>query len=492
MKNGLPSVSPCSACDERRLGGRRAERARPARRPPARRRPLELRRAASIPSRRRSPISSCSGWPGSSSRLAVGAEEQRAPRLRRAHEVAQQLQRRAVGPVQVVEHEHAAARRAPISPSSAATASKKRKRCASGLAVGGAVVGGRRPELRQQDRELGGARAEPLAQRVQRRAGRPAAQHLDHRLVGVERLLVEAPVEHDARRRRARARPSSAASRVLPMPGVAGQQDERALAADRLVPAAPRAARARAAPDERVAVERGGQRRRPAATAGTASTAAARARAGGALAAQQRARGRPSRPARASCRARRAAAGAAPRTRAAPRPGCRPPRGPPSAAGARTRGTAPRRSRRARPARRRRARARPGAGRPRPAPRARAARRSSSSRRCSAHPGAVAVGQEGLQVDGERVARRAAAPRPVAGLDRRLGLRGGRRRGLDVDATAPGGTQPQLAAAGQHAVAERAAQLRQQRAERASRPRPAAPRATARRSARRAGSRGRG
>ena len=38
--------------------------------------------------------------------LAVGADEQRPPRRGRAHEVAQQLQRRPVGPVQVVEHEH--------------------------------------------------------------------------------------------------------------------------------------------------------------------------------------------------------------------------------------------------------------------------------------------------------------------------------------------------------------------------------------------------
>ena len=38
--------------------------------------------------------------------VAVGAEQEDAARLRRADEVPQQLQRRAVGPVEVVEHEH--------------------------------------------------------------------------------------------------------------------------------------------------------------------------------------------------------------------------------------------------------------------------------------------------------------------------------------------------------------------------------------------------
>ena len=58
--------------------------------------------------------------------VAVGADDQQRRLLRRPDDVAQQVQRGAVGPVQVVEDEHAAARAPTTSASSAETASKSR------------------------------------------------------------------------------------------------------------------------------------------------------------------------------------------------------------------------------------------------------------------------------------------------------------------------------------------------------------------------------
>jgi hypothetical protein len=80
-------------------------------------------------------------------------------------------------------------------------------------------------------------------------------------------------------------------------------------------------------------------------------------------------------------------------------------------------------------------------------------------------PAAVGVGQERLQVAGERRPRPVGGERVIAGLHRRLGFqdRGGRR--LDVDAHVVD-VQPQLAAPGEDAVAQRAPELGQQRAQR--------------------------
>ena len=110
----------------------------------------------SAPSRRRSPTSSCSGCSGGELGLAVGAEEQDVAGLRGAHEVAHELQRRAVGPVHVLEHDHgrrgardlADQRRHRVEE---AQAPRVGRRAADGRA---AVVRRRRPELRQQDAQL--------------------------------------------------------------------------------------------------------------------------------------------------------------------------------------------------------------------------------------------------------------------------------------------------------------------------------------------------
>src|SRR4051794_4449225 len=69
------------------------------------------------------------------------------------------------------------------------------------LASGGGVVVQRRlpvagrAELGQQAGEVRGAGAETLGRPGERRAGRPAAQHLEHGLVGARPRLVETAVE---------------------------------------------------------------------------------------------------------------------------------------------------------------------------------------------------------------------------------------------------------------------------------------------------------
>jgi hypothetical protein len=82
------------------------------------------------------------------------------------------------------------------------------------------------------------------------------------------------------------------------------------------------------------------------------------------------------------------------------------------------------------------------------------------------HPRPIAVGQEGLQVDPEHVARARRGLGPVMRIDRAFGA-GGRGRGpLDVHLDRPGGREAQLGPARQRPVAERLAQLGEQRAQR--------------------------
>ena len=89
----------------------------------------------------------------------------------------------------------------------------------------------------------------------------------------------------------------------------------------------------------------------------------------------------------------------------------------------------------------------------------------SSSRRCSAAQPPSASGRNVCRSVASACARAVGRERVVAGLHRRLGLEDRGRRGLDVHARLVE-AQPQLAATGQHAFAQRAAQLRQQRAQR--------------------------
>ena len=113
--------------------------------------------------------------------VAVRAEQQRAARLRRPDEVLEQLERRAVGPVQVVEHEHQRRLRADLAEQRGDGVEEAQAAAVRVVAARSrpGVVGRRRAELAEQDPEIGRAHAEPLAQRLERRAGGPAAHHLD-------------------------------------------------------------------------------------------------------------------------------------------------------------------------------------------------------------------------------------------------------------------------------------------------------------------------
>ena len=259
-KNGLPSVSPCSAETKSDDGASAPSAATSSATSP--RASPSSGTWVSIPSRRSEAISVGQRMVLVDLGLAVGAEEHRAPRLRRPHEVAQQLQRRAVGPLQVVEHEQQ--RRA-----GGDLRQQRGEGVEQALALDARLGLDRRgrpdgrAELGQQRGEVGRARAEPLRGAGQRGAARPAAQHLEHRLVGAGAGLVEAAEQHD----RAVAVDGAGELRGEPRladPRVAGEQDEPPLVADRRVPRLVQRAERLLAADERVAggrgPERGGQR----------------------------------------------------------------------------------------------------------------------------------------------------------------------------------------------------------------------------------------
>ena len=190
-----------------------APRARPATRS-ARRRCARPGPSSDMPcssrSRRRSASSSTSGWSAAVSPSRQVADDQQRRLVLSAQHVAEQLERRPVGPVEVVEHEQH--RRA-----GARIAEQRRDRLEHqvaprlGVVRSGALERVDR-ELGDQQRELGGARAGldgvvGVADVV--------AQGLDDGLVGQQRLLRAAPVEDGAvgLRRRARARPPAASCR---------------------------------------------------------------------------------------------------------------------------------------------------------------------------------------------------------------------------------------------------------------------------------------
>ena len=191
--------------------------------------------------------------------VAVGAEEHRAPRLRRPDQVAQHLQRRAVGPLQVVEHEQQRRAGGDLRQQRGQGVEQPLALDARLRLDRGAPRG--RAELGQQRGEVGRARAEPLGGAGQRGAARPAAQHLEHRLVGARAGLVEAPEEDDRAVAVDGARELGRQARLAD-PRVAGEQDEAALVADRRVPRLVQGAQRLLAADERVPRRRGLQRGR--------------------------------------------------------------------------------------------------------------------------------------------------------------------------------------------------------------------------------------
>ena len=391
--------------------------------------------------------------------VAVGAEEHRAPRLRRPHQVAHQLQRRAVGPLQVVEHEQQRGAGGDLG-QQRGQGVEQPLALDPGLGLDRGPPRGR-SELRQQRREVGRARAEPLRRAGQRGAARPAAQHLEHRLVGAGARLVEAPEQDDRAVAMDRARELGGQARLAD-PRLAGEQDEAPLVLGGRVPRRVQGAERLLAADEgmprRRRPERGGQR--------TGREVDRRRRLGRrAVAAQQPGVERHHRGA-----GRRAELVAQHLAQLVERPQCL--------------GGVARRlvDLHQQPVGRLAERRQPDRGargvlggvelaaaeaQPRLAERLeRAQPQPLDLAPAIAHPRSVALGQERLGAERERSPRLGGGVRPAAlveRLDRDLDGVGER---LAVDPQRLGQRQPQLGAAGQRVRPERAAQLRQQRGER--------------------------
>ena len=397
---------------------------------------------------------------------AHGREEHRALGRRRAHEVADQLERREIRPVQVVEH-HQQRRGA------GDLRQQRGERVEEPQPLGALLRAAQRPavagrghaELRQHDPELGGARPQPVGQRRERCAARPAAQHLHDRLVRRRRLLVEAPVQHD-RAVGVRVSRQLGGEPGLPDAGLAGEHDEPAAAVRGLAP----------------------RRRRAATTSAARPTNAWRPRAASSGAGQRRARdGRDRRGRRDPARRRGAAVQQAlvhrhrsrPRRRAellAQQPAQVLERAHRLGRVARrlvrlhqqpVRGLAERRQRHGRAGRFGRLRRLAGAQRG-----VRQHLQRAHPQRCRAaallvQPRAVAVGKERA----EAVARARRAPQRPRRSSRRRAARA-RRAGPPPAAcstsihSAPSSDEPELRPPRERALAERSAQLRQQRAQR--------------------------
>ena len=216
MKNGLPSVSPCSSSTNAGVDGRPPSAATSA--PvssasrPASVDPLEHAVAAQAGEQRGERLAPLV--------RARRREEQHALGRRRAHEVPEQLERRAVGPVQVVEHDEQRRvardldeqRRDRVEQ---AQPLRRRTPCRAACRprrpTGAPNSGSSDPELRR-------ARAEPrrpAARATRRRPSRAASARTAGRAPAPPRRSGR---RARRRRRRARAPPSSAASRVLPIP----------------------------------------------------------------------------------------------------------------------------------------------------------------------------------------------------------------------------------------------------------------------------------
>ena len=391
---------------------------------------------------------------------AVGAEEHRAPRLRRADQVADELQRRAVGPLQVVEHEQQRGAGRDLR-------QQRGERVEQAMALGAAFGAahrrraGRRAELGQQRGEVGGARPEPLRRAGQRRAARPAAQHLEHGPVGAGAGLVEAAVEHDravavdlARELRRHAR--------LADPGLARDEHEPPLVGDRRVPRPAQRRERLAPPDERVPPRRRGERGRQRARRGRARRRGVGRRR---VAAQEplvdlHHRG----PRR---RAELVAQQLAQLVERAQRLG---------RVAARLVGLHQQPVRRLAERREPDRRARGMLGRVELAPAEPQARLAERLQRAQpqpldlapplAHPGPVALGQERLGAERQRGPRLRGGVAPAPVVERLHGDLDGVGERLRVDPQRLGQRQAQLGAAGQRVGPERAAQLREQRGER--------------------------
>ena len=197
MKNGLPSVSSCSSSTNAGVAGGAAERGDERRRsrPRRGRRARSARASPRAAGRRAAPRA-----PRSPSSRARGGQEQRALRRGRADEMAEQLERRQVGPVEVVEHDE---QRRVAGDLGQQRGDRVEQAQPLGAGLAARAAASPRPrrraaQLGQDEPELGGARAEPLGERRRARRRRPSrAASRTTGWYGRGRLLVEAAEEHD-------------------------------------------------------------------------------------------------------------------------------------------------------------------------------------------------------------------------------------------------------------------------------------------------------
>ena len=402
-------------------------------------------------------------------RVAHRGHEQHPLRRGRPHEVADELERGVVGPVQIVEHHEQRRRAGDLGqqrgqrveePQAARVGLPGPQRLAADLGLGR-----RRSDLREDDPEIGGAPAEARGHGRERRAAGPPAQQLHDGLVGRRRVLVEAPVEHERTVGVGVVRELGREPRLADA-GVAGEHDQAAGGGGGAAPAALEEGGLVGAADEGVAAPQRLQRRRPAARprpdrrgAGNPSRAPDRGRAAAQHPLVHGHRGGP------GGRAQLLAQEAAQVLEHAQRLGGVA-RGLVDLHQEPVRGLAERRGRHGgtrgvlRLAELARAQAGLGEHLERAHP------QHLERRALVAHPRPVAVRQEGRGIGGQGLPGRSLRRPPGAVLQRGLGAARRARRLLDVDGQRAGGDEPDVGAPDERAGAEHAAELGQECAER--------------------------
>ena len=151
--------------------------------------------------------------------VAVRAEEEHAHRRRRPEQVTEQDERRLVGPVQVVEHEHHGRRGRDLGEQ---VGDRVEQPEALGLGVGHhrlGEAGDATREVGDDAHELAAERADLGAHLIGRRDEHVVTQRLGERTVRARRGPRRSGPRARSTRGRARARTASVTSRVLPMPG---------------------------------------------------------------------------------------------------------------------------------------------------------------------------------------------------------------------------------------------------------------------------------
>ena len=235
MKNGLPSVSRYSAWTKASDGVPPDAQAHELHR-------LGLGQAADV-ELDHEPLAAQAGQRGVEALaplvdVAVGAHDRHARVVGGARQVAQEQQRRAVGPLQVVEHDQHRHRRRDLGQQ---PGHRLEQPVAVGLGVAGigrGQLGHAAAQLGDEPAQLGAVLPGDDAQLLQRRAEHVVAQRLQERLVGHEGLLGRAAGEHD-RPGGERAHGGLGQQPRLADPRVAGQEHRRARIRPRRQPALP-------------------------------------------------------------------------------------------------------------------------------------------------------------------------------------------------------------------------------------------------------------